>query len=68
MIKKIKVHKIASIAINLKLEKEITISDEIIPKAGSILVVKALEEKNLYNQIEIISGRMAKIFRKILRQ
>ena len=61
MIKKIKAHKIASIAINLKLEKEITISDKIISKAGSILAVKALEEKNLYNQIEITSGRMVRI-------
>lgn len=61
MLKKIKVHKIASVALNLNLGKEVTISDKIIPQAGSVLVVKALEEKNVYNQIEMVSGRMEKI-------
>ncbi|MBI3026782.1 hypothetical protein HYY70_01595 [Candidatus Woesearchaeota archaeon] len=61
MMKKIKVHKIASIAVNLNLKKEITISDKVVPKAGSILAVRALEEKNVYNQIEIASGRMVRI-------
>jgi len=44
MARKIKVHKIASIAGNLKLKKEVDVIDAIEAKAGSIIVVKALEE------------------------
>ena len=61
MARKIKVHKIASIAGNLKLKKEVDVIDAIEAKAGSIIVVKALEEKSVYNQVEITTGRMVRI-------
>ena len=59
----IKVDKIASTTVNLKLKNEVELSDNIISECGSILAVQALEEKMVYNQLELTTGRLAKISR-----
>ncbi|RKX91545.1 MAG: hypothetical protein DRP84_11465 [Spirochaetes bacterium] len=64
--KKIKVDKVASTTINLDIPnemKEVEISEEIIPESGTVVAVKALEEKMVYNQLELRSGRLSKISR-----
>ncbi|MCE9638524.1 MAG: hypothetical protein K8T90_22715 [Planctomycetes bacterium] len=60
-----KVHadKIASVTIHLGLESEVELTDRMEAKEGNVLVVKALQEKTVYNTIELVSGRMAKISR-----
>lgn len=60
-----KVHadKIASVTIRLGLESEVELTDHMEAREGNVLVVKALQEKTVYNTIELVSGRMAKISR-----
>ena len=58
---KIQADKIASSTKNAKLQRELTLSTEIICKEGYIIAVRALEEKNTYNTLELVSGRMSKI-------
>ena len=58
---KIRVHKVASVTVNLGLDKELELTSEIEAKAGNVLVVKALQEKSVYDKIELDTGRMAKI-------
>jgi hypothetical protein len=57
----IRVDKLASVTVNLKLEKEISVSAHIEPKAGNVCIVRALEEKRVYDRLELVTGRMAKI-------
>ena len=59
--KKVFLEKIGSAAKNCNLPKEVEISSEIISREGSVLAVKILEEKEIYNLLELPSGRMAKI-------
>jgi hypothetical protein len=61
----VKVHldKIASVTVNLGLPREVELSDRVEPREGNVLVVKALQEKTVYNTIELVSGRMARISR-----
>lgn len=58
---KITLDKIVSSTRNVSISKNVVISDRIEVKEGSVIVVKALEEKANYGEIELIDGRMAKI-------
>ncbi|MBI5389874.1 hypothetical protein HZB02_00110 [Candidatus Woesearchaeota archaeon] len=60
---KIKADKIASSTRNCRLSNDLLVSDELIAKEGYIIAVKALGEKNTYNTIELVSGRMSRICR-----
>jgi len=60
---KVRVHKIASVTTKLGLEKEIELSSEIEARSGNVLVVRALQEKSIYDKIELDTGRMAKVGR-----
>ncbi len=42
-------------------DRTVEVSDEIESAVGNVLVVRALREKSRYNQLELASGRMAKI-------
>jgi hypothetical protein len=55
------VHKIASSTSGLIAGREVEIGDGGPVRTGDILIVEALEEKSVYDQIELITGRMAKI-------
>jgi hypothetical protein len=61
----VKVHadKIASVTIHLGLPQDIELSDRTEAREGNVLVVKALQEKTIYNTVELVSGRMAKVSR-----
>ncbi|MBN2322517.1 MAG: hypothetical protein JXQ30_02185 [Spirochaetes bacterium] len=61
--KKLRVDKIASVTVNLGLSKTVEVSDRISARQGAVCVVRALEEKRVYDKLELSSGRMAKISR-----
>jgi len=56
---KIRPHKVASVVARLALGDEIEFSRLIEARSGQVLVVRALEEKRVYNQIELATGRFA---------
>lgn len=58
---KITLSKIASVTKNANLKKVVEIDNKIIPADGTIIAVEALEDKEIYNQLELPSGRMATI-------
>lgn len=60
---KIRPHKFGSVVARLGLGAEVDISRMVDSCAGQVLVVKALEEKRVYDQIELTSGRMAHVGR-----
>lgn len=59
----VRVDKLASSTATLRLGKEIEVSDRVEAKAGNVIVVKALQEKSVYDTLELDNGRMAKITR-----
>jgi hypothetical protein len=57
----IRIHKVASVTYRLGLGSEVEVSPAVEAKTGAVLVVKALEEKRVYDVLELASGRMAHI-------
>jgi len=55
--------KIASSTARLSLPREVELSPHIEAKEGNVLAVRALMEKSVYDRVELVSGRMAKINR-----
>ena len=53
------VDKIASVTRNLKLQRSLTLSDQIDCREGSVLAVRVHGDKSRYNQLEDINGRWA---------
>jgi len=60
---KIRPHKFGSVTVRLGLPPELEISRMIDARSGQVLVVRALEEKRVYDQLELTSGRMAHVGR-----
>lgn len=58
---KIIVDKIASVTKNIPLKNKVTITNKIISKEGYVIVVEVLEDKKLYNKLELPSGRLSTI-------
>ncbi|MHC4410954.1 MAG: hypothetical protein ACYS0F_18350, partial [Planctomycetota bacterium] len=58
---KIHAHKIASVVYRLGLDHEVSYSRMVEARTGQVLVVRALEEKRVYDVLELTSGRMAHI-------
>ncbi|MFA5820558.1 MAG: hypothetical protein WC873_00350 [Candidatus Gracilibacteria bacterium] len=58
---KILLDKIASVTKNVGLAHEVEISKKILSKEGAILAVEVLEDKKVYNQLELVSGRLSTI-------
>ncbi len=58
---KIRPHKFASVVSRLDLPAEITYAADITAVRGQVLVVRALEEKRVYDQVELTTGRMAHV-------
>ncbi|GDX80134.1 hypothetical protein LBMAG42_19450 [Deltaproteobacteria bacterium] len=58
---KVLLNKIASATRNCKLSREVTLSATIIAEEGSVLAVRALDRKAVYNEVEDIHGRMATV-------
>ena len=60
---KVHLDKIASVTCLLDLPREVEVTDRVEPREGAVLVVKALQEKTVYNTVELVTGRMARISR-----
>jgi hypothetical protein len=58
---RITLDKIASSTARLGLPREVEITPHIEAKEGNVLAVRALMEKSVYDRLELVSGRMAKI-------
>jgi len=56
---KIEFDKIPSVTKNCNISRESEISENIITKEGAVIAVEALEDKKIYNKLELRSGRMA---------
>jgi len=57
------IDKRASVTVNVPLEREVDVYPESEGARGNVCVVRALGEKRVYNMIELVTGRMAKISR-----
>ena len=58
----VRVHKIASVTYRLGLDKrKLEMSESVPSVVGNVVVVRALREKRVYNDLELENGRMAKI-------
>lgn len=55
--------KIASVALSCRLTPEIRVSDDIPCEEGVVVAVEVLDDKTSYNQLELASGRMARVQR-----
>ncbi len=53
--------KISSVTKNLSLIPEVAVTETITAVEGAVLVVEVLEDKKIYNQLELVSGRMSKL-------
>ncbi|MBI1848732.1 MAG: hypothetical protein HYR85_00155 [Planctomycetes bacterium] len=60
---KVVLDKIGSSTLNAKLRREEEIAGHCEAKAGNVIVVRAMMEKNVYDRLELVTGRMAKINR-----
>ncbi len=60
---KVLLDKIGSVTLHAHLPREVELSDAVAPRLGDIVVVKALQDKTVYNTLELVSGRMARIGR-----
>lgn len=58
---KVRLNKIASATRNCKLPRDVTLSDTVLAVEGSVIAVRALDRKQVYNEIEDIHGRMATV-------
>ena len=60
-VKSIRIDKTASVTVNVSLDREARIGGDLAPVRGKVCIVRALEEKRVYDRIELVSGRMAKV-------
>ncbi|MBN1442994.1 MAG: hypothetical protein JXA90_09800 [Planctomycetes bacterium] len=60
---RLRVHKIASVVYRLGLSKEVEMTSDLVVRSGNAIVVRALNEKRVYSELELENGRMSKIFR-----
>lgn len=58
---KVRLEKIASATRNARLSREVTLSARIVAEEGSVLAVRALDRKQVYNELEDVHGRMAAV-------
>jgi hypothetical protein len=62
-VKRVRIDKAASSTVNVSLAGEESTSGNLEPLRGTVCVVRALEEKRVYDRIELVTGRMAKVSR-----
>lgn len=56
-------NKLGSITRNIPLPHLVQLTDRIAAEAGTVLAVEVLEEKQVYNQIELTTGRLATLMK-----
>lgn len=60
---KIQIDKIGSVTKNLELKHTETLTDKLSCEMGTVLAAQVLEDKSIYNELELPSGRMSKLKR-----
>jgi len=60
---KVQLDKIGSVTLHADLPREVELSDRLEPTEGLVVVVKALQDKAVYDQLELVNGRQAKMSR-----
>ncbi len=60
---RIRLDKVASATRNLNLHQHVLLSDDIPASPGTVVVVRVLDDKAVYNQIEDVHGRMMTVHR-----
>lgn len=58
---KIQIDKIASVTKNLGLSHEEKLTDKLSCEMGTVLAAQVLEDKSIYNELELPTGRMSKL-------
>lgn len=58
---KIKIDKIASVTKNLDLSHQEKLTDRLSCDMGTVIAVEVLEDKSIYNELELPTGRMSKL-------
>ena len=58
---KIHIDKIASVTKNLDITHTEKLTDTLSCEMGTVLAVEVLEDKSIYNELELPSGRMSKL-------
>ena len=58
---RIHLDKIGSVTKNLVLKSEEKLTDELSCEMGTVLAAEVLEDKSIYNEMELVSGRMSKL-------
>jgi hypothetical protein len=58
---KVLLNKITSSTTNARLAREVMLTDKIVAHEGSVLAVRALDRKTVYNEVEDVHGRMATV-------
>lgn len=61
MMKKIQIDKISSVTKNLNLKHEEKLTDQLSCAMGTVLAAQVLEDKSIYNEMELPTGRMSKL-------
>ena len=59
MKKTVLLDKIGSVTKNVSFKKRVKLTDNIPPKEGTVIVAEVLEDKKIYNKLELPSGRLA---------
>lgn len=60
---KVFLDKVASCTFHAGLGREVELGSELITERGNVLAVRALQDKTVYDKVELTSGRMAKVGR-----
>ncbi len=58
---KVLLNKVCSATRNARLSREVTLSDRVRAEEGSVVAVRALDRKSVYNEVEDVHGRMATV-------
>lgn len=58
---KVRVDKIASATRNVTLQREVTVSGDIVCAEGYVLAARVLNDKAVYDTLELLSGRMSQV-------
>lgn len=56
-------NKVSSVVKNISIGEQVELSTDIKSISGQVIVVKALEEKAVYDKLELTSGRMCKVIK-----
>lgn len=59
--RKLRLNKIASATRNARLAREVVVAPDVVSREGSVIAVRALERKSVYNELEDCNGRMAAV-------